>query len=94
MQKKIIRTTALILCFCILLLAVPNTFARNGKRTIKHESRFHFNFVKPVELLSGLFWSILPPLSDGTDTVDKNNTTNSKIKITGGASKSHVSDGD
>ena len=96
MQKKILKTTALVLCFCILLLAVPSTFARNGKKTIKFESRFHFDFVNPGELLNGLFWRILPPPSDhGTVTVppDKNTTTNGKVKTTvGGGSAAVVKD--
>jgi hypothetical protein len=97
MQKKTLKTTAFVLCLCILLLAVPSTFARNGNKTIKFESRFHFNFVKPAELLNGIIWSILPPPSDHTTVTappDKNTPSNGQIKTTGGASKSHASTGD
>ena len=94
MQKKIIRTTALILCFCILLLAVPNTFARNGKSTKFESSRARFFIENP-----GAFLTSLPFLSsifnhniDSTDTIDKKNTTNSKIKITAGTGHGKVSD--
>ncbi len=97
MQKKALKTTALVLCLCILLLAVPSTFARNGNKTIKFESRFHFNFVKPAELLNSIIWSILPPPSDHTTVTappDKNTSSNGTVKPTGGASKSHASTGD
>ena len=97
MQKKALKTTAFVLCLCILLLAVPSTFARNGNKTIKFESRFHFNFVKPAELLNGIIWSILPPPTDHTTVTappDKNTSPNGQIKTTGGASKSHASTGD
>ena len=95
MQKKILRTTALLLCFCILLLAVPNTFARSEKKNTKFESRFFF--VNPGELLSNVLLFLAPHHFDhqtdrtGTPPVNKN-TKNFKKKLTGDLNKVKISD--
>jgi hypothetical protein len=95
MQKKILRTTALILCFCILLLAVPNTFARSGKSTKFDASRSRFFFESPVAFMTSLPFlsSIFNHNIDRTSTTPPDeNTTNSKIKITVGTGHGKVSD--
>lgn len=94
MQKKILRTTALLLCFCILLLAVPNTFARSEKRNTKFESRFFF--VNPGELLTNVLFFFAPHVphqADKTGTPPNKNTTNGMKKLTvDGCSVSLVKD--
>jgi len=93
MQKKILRTTALILCFCILLLAVPNTFARSEKRNTKFESRFFF--VNPGELLTNVLVFLAPHFNlhaYRTGTPPDKNTKNFKKKLTGDLNKVKISD--
>ena len=94
MQKKILRTTALLLCFCILLLAVPNTFARDGKGTKKFESsksRFEsskrFLFVNTGDLLANVLFFLGPHVNyqaDTTGTPPVKNVKKSTKKLTGG----------
>ena len=95
MQKKILRTTALILCFCILLLAVPNTFARSEKRSRFESSKSRFLFVNPGELLTNVLFFLAPhinPHADRTGTPPDNNTKNFKKKLTGDLNKVKISD--
>lgn len=95
MHKKILRTTALLLCFCILLLAVPNTFARNEKGTKKFESsKSRFLFVSPAELMTNVLFFLAPYIdhqtdSTGTPPVNKNVKKSTK-KLTGDLNKAKV----
>lgn len=91
MQKKILRTTALLLCFCILLLAVPNTFARDGKKESRFESsessESRFFFVNPGELMTNVLFFLghhFDLQTDRTGTPPDKNTTNGMKKLTAG----------
>ena len=96
MQKKILRTTALILCFCILLLAVPNTFARSEKRSRFESSKSRFLFVNPGELLTNVLFFLAPHFDHHADRTgtppDNKNTKNFKKKLTGDLNKVKISD--
>jgi hypothetical protein len=97
MQKKILRTTALLLCFCILLLAVPNTFARNEKKGSRFESSKRFLFVNTGDILANVLFFLGPHIDyqiDTTGTPPAKNVKKSTKKLTGGMSKSHASTGD
>lgn len=98
MQKKILRTTALVLCFCILLLAVPNTFAKSEKRTKFEASKSRFLFVNPGEFLTNALSFLAPYFYHQTDrTVTRppnKNTTNDKIRLTGGKCSIKLDKGD
>jgi hypothetical protein len=97
MQKKILRTTALLLCFCILLLAVPNTFARNEKKGSRFESSKRFLFVNTGDILANVLFFLGPHIDHQTDTTGTppvKNVKKSTKKLTGGMSKSHASTGD
>jgi hypothetical protein len=99
MQKRILRTTALLLCFCILLLAVPNTFAKNEKKGSRFESsKSRFLFVNPGELMTNVLFFLAPHFNHQTDRTSTppptENTQKVMKKLTGGMSKSHASTGD
>jgi hypothetical protein len=98
MQKKILRTTALLLCFCILLLAVPNTFARDGKKGSRFESsKSRFLFLNTGDILANVLFFLGPHIDHQTDTTGTppvKNVKKSTKKLTGGMSKSHASTGD
>jgi hypothetical protein len=87
MQKKILRTTALLLCFCILLLAVPNTFARDGKKESRFESSKRFLFVNTGDILANVLFFLGPHIDHQTDTTGTppvKNVKKSTKKLTGG----------
>ena len=97
MQKKILRTTALVLCFCILLLAVPNTFAKSEKRTTFKGIKLQSIFVNPGEILTNVLIFLGPHFGNQVDRTDpvppNNNTVTSPRKITiGGGSAAVVKD--
>lgn len=96
MQKKILRTTALLLCFCILLLAVPNTFAKNEKRSRFESSESRFFFVNPGELMTNVLFFLghhfdLQTDRTGTPPVNKD-TKKVMKKLTGDLNKVKISD--
>ena len=87
MQKKILRITALLLCFCILLLAVPNTFARNEKKGSRFESSKRFLFVNTGDILANVLFFLGPHIDHQTDTTGTppvKNVKKSTKKLTGG----------
>ena len=87
MQKKILRTTALLLCFCILLLAVPNTFARDGKKESRFESSKRFLFVNAGDIIGNVLFFLGPHVNyqaDSTSTPPVKNVKKSTKKLTGG----------
>ena len=91
MQKKTLRTTALLLCFCILLLAVPNTntFARNEKRSRFDASKSRFLFLNTGDILANVLFFLAPHVNhqaDRTTSPRVNKDTNKVMKkLTAGA---------
>ena len=98
MQKKTLRTTALLLCFCILLLAVPipNTFARNEKRSRFDASKSRFLFVNTGDILANVLFFLAPHANhhvNKTSTPPVNETTQKiRKKLTAGRGSVAVSD--
>ena len=93
MQKKILRTTALLLCFCILLLAVPNTFARDEKRSrsrfdASNASKSGFLFVNTGDILGNVLFFLSPHVIQTDRTVPppvNENIKKIRSKLTAGA---------
>jgi hypothetical protein len=98
MQKKILRTTALLLCFCILLLAVPNTFAKGEKRSRFDSSKSRFFFVNPGDLMNNVLLFLTPHFNfhqtDKKGTLRSTNQTakSGKSKLTGDLNQCKVND--
>lgn len=98
MQKKILRTTALLLCLSILLLAVPNTFARGEKKSRFDSSKSRFFFVNPGDLMTNVLLFLAPHFNfhqaDKKGTLRSTNQTakSAKSKPTGDLNKVKVND--
>ena len=80
MQKKTIRTIAILTCFTILTLSIPGSISAEKKP-------YKFRFLdKPALIIFSIIPIFTPIYDTGKDITlsDSNNSTSNKIKITDG----------